>query len=129
MAKRQRNLLDMYTKVNSNTSNVEISDSPISQDSHGSSNQLNVIQKANLDWKDAWFDVYHWVHFDRELGRVFCKTCKEGGGKYVYATDGSSNIKISGLQDHAKSSEHKKLTWVFCLASQKLHQFAFMVLA
>ena len=48
MAKRQRNLLDMYTKVNSNTSNVKISDSPISQDSHGSSNQLNAIQKENL---------------------------------------------------------------------------------
>ena len=38
----------------------------------------------------------------------FCKTCKEGRGKYVYATDGSSNIKISGLQDHTKSIEHKK---------------------
>ena len=49
MTKRQRNLLDMYTKMNSNTFNVEISDSPISQDSHGSSNQLNVIQKENLE--------------------------------------------------------------------------------
>ena len=35
----------MYTKVNSNKSNVKISDSPISQDTHGSSNQLNIIQK------------------------------------------------------------------------------------
>lgn len=58
MAKRQRNLLDMYTKVNSNTSIVEVSDSPISQDNHGSSNQLNDIQKTNLEWKDAWFDLY-----------------------------------------------------------------------
>ena len=48
---------------------------------------------------------------DRKLGRIFCKTCKEGGDKYVYATDGSSNIKISGSQDHAKSIEHEKLTW------------------
>ena len=69
---------------------------------------MNVIQKANLEWKDVWFDLYDWVHFDRQLGRVFCKICKEGGGKYVYARDGSSNIKISGLQDHAKSIDHKK---------------------
>jgi hypothetical protein len=44
-------------------------------------------------------------------GEFSVKTCKEGGGKYVYVTDGSSNIKISGLQNHAKSIEHKKLTW------------------
>ena len=49
IAKWQRNLLDMYTKVNSNTSNVEISDSRISQNSHGSSNQLNVIPKENFE--------------------------------------------------------------------------------
>ena len=65
-----------------------------------------------MKWKDIWFDLYDWVHFDRQLERVFCKTCKEEGGKYVYVTDGSSNIKISGLQDHAKSIEYKKLTWV-----------------
>ena len=72
MTKMQGNLLVMYTKVNSNTFNVEISDSPISQDSHGSSNLLNVIQKTNLEWKDVWFDLYDWVHFDRKLRRVFC---------------------------------------------------------
>ena len=44
-------------------------------------------------------------------GEFFCKICREGDDKYVYATNGSSNIKISGLQDHVKSIEHKKLTW------------------
>ena len=44
MAKRQKNLLDIYTKVNFNTSIVEVSDSPISQNNHDSSNQLNDIE-------------------------------------------------------------------------------------
>ena len=108
MAKRQRNLLDMYTKVNSNTSNVEISDSPISQDSHGSSNQLNVIQKENLEWKDVWFDLYDWVYFDRQLGEFSVKFVKKGEANMCMPQMDSSNIKISGLQDHAKSIEHKK---------------------
>ena len=50
---------------------MKISDSSISQDSHGSSNQLNVLQKTNLEWKDVWFHLYDWIHFDRALGRVF----------------------------------------------------------
>lgn len=106
MAKRQRNLFDMYAKANPNREIVEVP-----QSSTHTNNRLSDVQKANLEWKEAWFELYDWVHFDRELGRVFCKTCKEGGGKYIYARDGSSNVKISGLQDHAKSVEHKKLTW------------------
>ena len=45
------------------------------------------------------------------LTTIFCKICKEGGGKYVYANEGSINIKISALQDHAKTNEHRKLSW------------------
>ena len=44
--------------------------------------ELNDIQKANVDWKDAWYALFDWVEFNKELGRVFCKICKEGGGKY-----------------------------------------------
>ena len=73
--------------------------------------ELNDIQKANVDGKDAWFALFDRVEFNKELGRVFYKICKEGGGKYVYANEGSSNIKISALQDHAKTNEHRKLSW------------------
>ena len=55
----------MYTKVNSKTSNTGISDSPISQDSHGSGNQLNVIQKEI--WNRKMFGwLYDWAHFDKK---------------------------------------------------------------
>lgn len=64
--------------------------------------------------------MYDWVYFDRELGRVFCITCKEGGGKYVYARDDSSNVKILELQDDAKSIENKKLTWTNSRGKQTL---------
>ena len=47
----------------------------------------------------------------RIWGGFFVKFCKEGSGKYVYANEGSINIKISALQDHAKSNEHRKLSW------------------
>jgi hypothetical protein len=42
---------------------------------------------------------------------MFCKICKEGGGKYAFANEGSENISVSALQDHAKSVEHRKLSW------------------
>jgi hypothetical protein len=42
---------------------------------------------------------------------VFCKTCREGGGKFVYASEGSTNVKVSALQYHSKSNEHKKLSY------------------
>jgi hypothetical protein len=51
------------------------------------------------------------VEFNSELERVFGKICKEGGGKYAHANEGSSNIKILALQDHAKINEHRKLAW------------------
>ena len=73
--------------------------------------KLNDIQKANVDWKDAWFALFDWIEFNKDLGRVFCKVCKEGGGKYVYATEGSTNIRILALQDHTKTNEYRKLSW------------------
>ena len=42
---------------------------------------------------------------------MFCKTCREGGGKFVYASEGSTNIKVSALQYHSKCNEHKKLLY------------------
>jgi hypothetical protein len=62
------------------------------------------------------------VEFNSELGRIFCKVCKDGGGKYAYANEGSSNIKISALQDHAKTIEHRKLAWAKCEGKKSLQK-------
>ena len=51
------------------------------------------------------------LNLTRNWRGFFCKICKEGGGKYVYANEGSTNIKISALQDHTKTNEHRKLSW------------------
>ena len=42
---------------------------------------------------------------------MFCKTYREGGGKFVYASEGSTNMKILALQYHFKCNEHKKLSY------------------
>ena len=109
MAKRQRTMRDMLFRVEGSR---QIVTSDVAAGSTSSTSfELNDIQKANVEWKDAWYALFDWVEFNKELGRVFCKICKEGGGKYVYANEGSTNIKISALQDHAKSNEHRKLSW------------------
>jgi hypothetical protein len=51
------------------------------------------------------------VEISRKEIKMFCKICKERGGKYAFAIEGSENISISTLQHHAKSVEHKKLSW------------------
>ena len=73
--------------------------------------ELNDIQKANVDWKDAWFALFDWVEFNKDLEGFFVQFAKGGGGKYMYANEGSTKIKISALQDHAKTNEHRKLSW------------------
>ena len=50
------------------------------------------------------------------LGRVQQRvgknlTCGEGGGIFVYISENSTNIKVSILQYHSESNEHKKLSW------------------
>lgn len=71
----------MYAKVISAREIVEVS-----QPCTHTNNELNNLQKTNLKWKDAQFELYEWVHFDIELRRVFCKTCKGGSEKYVFIT-------------------------------------------
>ena len=90
---------------------LEVAASSTSSTSSEPPTELNDIQEANMDWKDAWFALFDWIEFNNDLERVFYKICKEGGGKYVYANEGSTNIKIIALQDHAKTIEHRKLSW------------------
>ena len=99
MAKCQRTMRDMLFRAKGNR---EIVTSEVAVGSNSSTpsqppTKLNDIQKANVDWKDAWFALFDWVEFNKELGRISCKICKEGGGKYVYANEGSTNIKVSAL--------------------------------
>ena len=35
------------------------------------------IKRANEEWKDVWYNLYDWVEFNKEFGRVFCKTCRK----------------------------------------------------
>lgn len=84
--------------------NIEVLSSPASLSTAAPPNK-----KLKAD--EEWNELFDCVEFNSELGRVFCKICKEGGGKYAYANEGSSNIKISALQDHARTNEHKNLAW------------------
>ena len=38
-------------------------------------------------------------------------TCGEGSGIFVYISENSTNIKVSILQYHSESNEHKNLSW------------------
>ena len=109
MAKRQRTMTDMLVRVrNPRESMSEIEHVDISSSTSAiNNNEKNYIRKANEEWKYAWYDLYDWVKFNKESGRVFCKTCREGGGKFVYTSEGSTNVKISALQYHSKCNEHK----------------------
>ena len=70
------------------------------------------LEIARENWKDSWYTLFDWIHFNYDEGRVFCKVCKEHGGKNVFANAGSVNVKVSAVQDHGKSKEHKHYVWV-----------------
>ena len=57
----------------------------------------NRIKRTNEEWKDAWYDLYDWVEFKKDLRREFYKTCREGDGKLVYAREDSTNVKVLAL--------------------------------
>ena len=61
--------------------------------------------------KDAWYSQFHWIEFNSDLGRVYCKVCRDKQARNVFARAGSINIKVSAFQDHNMSVEHKKLEW------------------
>jgi hypothetical protein len=113
MAKRQRTMTDMLVRVTNPRESVSEIEHVVINPSTSiiNNNEENYIKRANEEWKDAWYDLYDWVEFNKESGRVFCKTCREGGGKFVYASEGSTNVKISALQYHSKCNEHKKLSY------------------
>lgn len=49
--------------------------------------------------------------FNAEVGKVFCKVCREWDRRTIFATNGCINIQINVLQDHAKLKEHRMLMY------------------
>ena len=68
MAKRQRTMTDMLVRVrNPRESMSEIEHVDISSSTSAiNNNEKNYIRRANEEWKDAWYDLYDWVEFNKE---------------------------------------------------------------
>ena len=87
----------MSNKSSTNTSNTK--------------KELTQVEAARLTWKDAWYFQFHWIEFNSDLGKVYCKVCRDKQASNVFARAGSINIKVLSFQDHNMSVEHKKLEW------------------
>ena len=110
MAKRQKKLRTMlYRNSQSNDSSVPAGGSSTSDCT--SRMGLTPLQIAVSQWRDSWCTQFSWIEFNADIGKVFCKICRDRGGRTVFATTGSINIRISAIQDHAKSEEHRRLIW------------------
>ena len=68
-------------------------------------------QSTHGIWNDQWYSQFNWLDFSSDLERMFCKVCKQRGGRFVYVKEGSKNLKVSVFHDRGYSSEHKKLCW------------------
>jgi hypothetical protein len=106
MAKRQRFLSQHFLATTRNINICDLASGTYILDDLYSSSQ---IQSAQGIWKDHWYNQFDWLDFSFDLGRMFCKVCKERGGRSVYAKEGSKNLKISAFDDHGCFNEHKKL--------------------
>jgi hypothetical protein len=72
---------------------------------------LNPLEIVVSQWKDAWYTKFDWIDFDSQTCRIFCKVCRQKGGRSAFVTVGSINIRISAFQDHGKNAEDGRLTW------------------
>ena len=114
MAKRQRTLQGMLFRAGRHVDDVDEACSAQTSKFKNCSNKNDKtrLEIARENWKDSWYALFDWIHFNYDEGRVFCKICKEHGGKNVFANAGSVNVKVSAFQDHRKSEEHKHYVWV-----------------
>jgi hypothetical protein len=73
MAKRQKTMRNMLVRSGAGESmGIQGSSTLASSSTPPSPNKkLKVIQKANEEWKDAWYELFDWVEFNSELGRIF----------------------------------------------------------
>ena len=108
MAKRQRSLKEHFLTTPRNIDIDDLASETCALDDLPSPSQAQSVQGI---WKDKWYSQFDWLDFSPDLGRVFCKVCKEKGRRSIYAKERSKNLKVSAFHDHACSSEHKKLCW------------------
>ena len=123
MAKRQRTLQKEYFRSSFQEGEVAEgsgSSSDGKRGSKGSSILADPVEVANKAWKDSYYTDFDWIEFNSNSGRVFCKVCRDKGGRGVFAKAGSVNVKISAFQDHARSEEHKRLSWAFHNGCKKM---------
>jgi len=120
--KRQKTLVGFYQKTLEPTLESVHVVNGLSTSNSNSSNANNKVAAARLLWKDKWLQDYDWLQFNNELGVMYCKICKESGGKGVFATLGFTNFKVSALQDHANTGEHKKLSWATHSGSRRMEK-------
>ena len=73
---------------------------------------IKLLEITRENWKDSWYALFDWIDFNYDEGRVFCKICKQHGGRNVFVNVGYVNVKVSAFQDHDKSEEHKHFVWV-----------------
>ena len=114
MAKRQRTLQGMLFRAGRHVDDIDEACSAQTSKSKNCSNKNDKtrLKIARENWKDSWYALFDWIHFNYDEGRVFCKVCKEYGGKNVFANAGSVNVKVSAFQDHGKFEEQKHYVWV-----------------
>ena len=119
MAKRQKSLMNHYFRRSCEVDEVDLNSS--GEESTRSAEtppdvgedlcpplQAEIAQGL---WKESWSVQFSWLQLNSELGKVFCRICKDSGGRSVYAREGSKNFKVSAFLDHARSNEHRRLAW------------------
>ena len=112
MTKRQKSIRDAYFTKSRDTDS-STSDNIISVHSPNT-NQA----QARALWKEQWALQFKWIDYSVFEGKIFCKICREKGGRSVYANDGSKNFKISAFTNHSRSNEHQRLAWA-CTSGEK----------
>ena len=118
MAKRQKSLREHYFAKSRELDSTDMPSSTCGSSKSANSPQSctdppppSQAELAQGLWREQWTTQFEWLQLSAEVGKVFCKTCKEKGGRSVYAKEGSKNFKVSAFLDHARSNEHRRLSW------------------
>ncbi|XP_041375058.1 uncharacterized protein LOC121387893 [Gigantopelta aegis] len=61
-------------------------------------------------FQEHWKEQYPWVYYDDQLGKMFCRTCRDHADvcdpASAYYSGGCSNFQLMSLASHAKSKGH-----------------------
>ena len=111
MAKRQKLIRDFYfaktRETDSSTNdNIIFIHSPATKQIAPSQ-----VELAQTLWKEQWATQFQWLDYSASEGKLFCKICREKGGRSVYTKDGSKIFKVGAFTDHYRSNKHQRLAW------------------